>query len=75
MKKQWLPLVFAIFIALAPVVRADDGAAPSVVSQLIAQLVALFVGDETDLGELSPPFGAADPGDQAELGDLIPPFG
>lgn len=76
MKKQWLPLVFVVSLVLAPVVRADEDSAPGAFQQLIAHLVAIFVGDQAELGELMPPNGAvAQPGDEPELGSLMPPFG
>jgi hypothetical protein len=75
MKKQWLPLVFAVFLLLAPVAGADDGSAENSFQQLIAQIVALIVGDDK-LGELTPPFGVgAQPSDQSELGEVCPPNG
>lgn len=45
MKKQWLPLVFVVFLMLAPVASADDGSASGFLEGLIGQLVAFFVGD------------------------------
>lgn len=74
MKKQWLPLVFAFFLVLAPVASADDGSALDSFEQVIAQLVALIVGDES--GPILPPIEeAAQPGDEPELGEIFPPWG
>lgn len=76
MKKLALPLVFAVFLTLAPVVRADDGSVLESFEQWIAQLVALFAGDEAELKELDSPSGVpAKPGVQSEIGELFPPFG
>jgi hypothetical protein len=77
MKKQWLPLVFAVLLMLAPIVRAEDDSAAGSFEQLIAQLVALIVGDESEIGEVMPPNGAsAQPGgDEPEIGSIMPPWG
>jgi hypothetical protein len=76
MKKQWLPLVFAFFLMLAPVASADDGSALDSFERVIAQLVALIAGDVDELGEVMPPIGeVAQPGNEPELGELAPPWG
>ena len=77
MKKQWLPLVFVVLLILAPGARAEDDSVAGTIEQWIAQLVAIFVGDESELGELMPPWGvAAQPGgDEPEIGSLMPPWG
>lgn len=74
MKKPWLPLVVVVLVSLAPVVRADEDV-PSAFGQLIAQIVALVVGEEADLAPDAQSNGAGGPGDQAEIGDLFPPWG
>lgn len=86
MKKQWLPLVLATFFLLAPVVRADDGAASSTFDQLIAQLVSIFSAERLEIEEVStlgaaeeeagvtqtvPPGAAVHP----EVGEICPPWG
>jgi hypothetical protein len=73
MKKRWIPLVFAIFLLLAPVAGADDGSVQASLEEVIDQLVA-WLTDELGLGY--PPHGAtAQPGDQPELGLEYPPGG
>ncbi len=74
MKKPWLPLVVVVLVSLAPVVRADEDA-PSAFGQLIAQIVALVMGEEADLAPDAQPNGTTGPGDQAEIGDQFPPWG
>ena len=73
MKKQWLPLLFAAFLVLAPVASADGNSAPGWFEELIDQLVALVMGDEAV--PPSPTSAVVPPGGEPEIGDLIPPFG
>jgi hypothetical protein len=76
MKKQWLPLVFAVFVLLAPVASADGDSALSSFERVIAQIVALIVGDVDEIGEVWPPVGATtQPGDEQEIGEVWPPWG
>ena len=77
MKRLALPLVFTVFLTLAPVVRADDGSISDSFRQMVAELVALVLGDEPALKELDPPSGGGKgkPGAQSEIGELFPPFG
>jgi hypothetical protein len=72
MKKRWLPLVFAIFLLLAPVAGADDGSVQASLEEVIDHLVA-WLTDE--LGLEYPPLDSAKPGDQQEIGELYPPYG
>jgi hypothetical protein len=72
MKKQWLPIVFAVFLMLAPVAGADDGSVWGSLEEIVDQLVA-WLSDE--LGLDYPPHGATQPGDQPELGLDYPPYG
>lgn len=73
MTKRWLPLVFAVFLVLAPVASADGGSDPGWFEELIEQLVALVMGDEA--GPSDPTAAVVPPGGEPEIGDLIPPFG
>jgi hypothetical protein len=75
MKKQWLPLVFVVLLMLAPAVRAEDGSAPGSFEQLITQIVTVIVGDESEIGEVWPPWGANEPADESEIGEIWPPNG
>jgi hypothetical protein len=77
MKRLALPLVFAVFLTLAPVVRADDGSILDSFHELIDQLVTLVLGDEPALKELDSPSGDVNgkSGVQSEIGELFPPFG
>lgn len=80
MKKYWLPTVFALFLLLTPAAFAGDGdEQPGFFADLLSQLVALFVGDETgdpELGTHCPPGGNnATSGDDPELGTYYPPSG
>lgn len=88
MKKQWLPLVIAAFLVLAPAAGADDGSVWGSLEELVDQIAAWF-SDELgleyppggaaepvdELGLGYPPHGATQPGDQPELGLGYPPSG
>lgn len=73
MKKQWLPLVFAVFLLLAPIAAAADGSAPGWLEDWIDQIITLLVGDE--IGLLVAPHESAQPHPSLEIGELYPPSG
>ena len=73
MKKLWLPLVFAVFLLLAPIAAAADGSAPGWLEGLIDQILALWVGEGTVTGDQQG--GATVPADQPEIGASYPPHG
>ncbi len=73
MKKQWLPLVFAVSLLLAPIAAAADGTAPGWLEELVDQIVALWVGETTGLP--CAPDGSAQPVQSLEIGELYPPSG
>lgn len=80
MKKYWLPTVFALFLLLTPAAFAGDGdEQPGFFADLISQLVALFVGDETgdpEVGLIYPPSGNnVAGGEDPEVGMYYPPGG
>ncbi len=72
MKKQWLPLVVAVFF-LAPAASAADGSTVPTFDHFLGQLVAFFTGEVAEIGHLYPPHGQPSAGE--ELGELYPPGG
>ena len=72
MKKQWLPIVFAAFLVLAPTVSASDGTT-GFLEDLISQLVALLVGGDDPVS--APDGGQALNGEEPEVGFAWPPGG
>jgi hypothetical protein len=73
MKKLALPLAFAVLSMLAPAVLADGGKSADSVGQLVARVIAIFVGAEDEAEDPSGISGKA--GDPSEIGELFPPFG
>jgi hypothetical protein len=72
MKKHWLPMLFAALLMLAPAAWADDATTDGVLQDLIDQIIAIIVGDESIQ---PPPPSDAFGGEEPEGGHLYPPNG